>query len=38
MALLGFLPLVNMVYLVWLCSLTDKAVLEYIEELKRKIA
>ena len=34
-ALLAFIPLVNMMFAIWLCSLTDASVLKDIEELKR---
>lgn len=37
-ALLGFLPLANMILLIWLASLTDKAVLDAISELKKRNA
>jgi hypothetical protein len=35
-ALLGLIPLVNMLYALWLCSLTDVSVLREIESLKQK--
>ena len=35
---LGMIPLANMLILIWLASLTDKAVLDTLEELKRKNA
>jgi cell division inhibitor SulA len=35
-ALLGLLPLANMVVLIWIASLTDKAVLDALAELKKK--
>lgn len=35
LALLAFVPLVNMMFAIWLCSLTDAAVLKDIEMLKQ---
>jgi hypothetical protein len=34
-ALIALIPLANMIYAIWLCSLTDAAVLKDLEELKR---
>lgn len=34
-ALLGFVPFVNGLYALWLCSLTDAAVLDAIDEIRR---
>jgi hypothetical protein len=36
--LIGFVPLANVLVAIWLASLTDKSVLEQIEELKRRNA
>lgn len=36
-ALLGLMPLANMVVLIWIASLTDKAVLDALAELKRRM-
>jgi len=36
-ALLAFVPLVNGLYALWLCSLTDVSVLREIEELRRRM-
>lgn len=35
-ALLGMIPLANMVILIWLASLTDKTVVDAIAELKKR--
>lgn len=35
LALLAFVPLVNMMFAIWLCSLTDAAILKEIEALKQ---
>ncbi|WP_415907844.1 hypothetical protein [Oleiharenicola sp. Vm1] len=35
-AILGLLPLVNVLVLIWLASLTDKAVLDALAELRRR--
>jgi hypothetical protein len=37
-ALLGMIPLANILILIWMASLTDKAVLNALAELKRRNA
>lgn len=38
LCVLGFVPIANMFVTLWLASLTDRAVLDQLEDLKRRVA